>query len=86
MSEDDLEVENEHSFLDQVYLQKSPYKINGKFVEQISEQIFHPIQFIDAIKDFQSGQVYSVLTKDEYGNFNVLNQNADISFAERVAN
>lgn len=73
MSEDDLEPENENSFLSQVYLQKSPYKIKGKFVEHIEEQIFLPIQFIDAIKDFQSGQVYSVLTKDEYGNFNVLN-------------
>jgi hypothetical protein len=85
-SEDELELEDDIYFLNYIYLQKSPYKINGKFVEQIREQIFLPIKFIDAIKDFESGQVYSVLTKDENGNFNVLNQNADYSFAERVAN
>lgn len=43
-------------------------------VEQIEDQPFSPIQFIDAIKDFESGQVYSVLNKDSDGNFHVLNQ------------
>ena len=53
-------------------------------VQQIEDQPFLPIQFKDAIKDFESGQVYSVLTKDEYGNFNVLSQQVEFSFAERV--
>lgn len=47
--------QNDHTFLRSVYLQKSPYKIIGKVVEQIEDQIFEPLEFIDAIKDFESG-------------------------------
>lgn len=55
-------------------------------VKQIEDQPFLPIEFIDAIKEFESGQVYSVLTKDDGGSFNVLSQQAEFSFAERVQN
>lgn len=41
---------------------------------------------MDAIRQFQNGQVYSVLTKDEDGNFSTLSKKKDYSFAERVAN
>ena len=47
--------EKENAFLHSVYLQKSPYIINGKVVEHIEEQVFHPISFKDAIKGFESG-------------------------------
>ena len=55
-------------------------------MEQIEDQVFHPICFVDAIKHFESGQVYSVLTKDAQNNFSVLSKTAEKSFAERVAN
>ena len=55
----DEEIRNQHdeenAYLRHVYLQKSPYIINGKVVEQIEDQVFHPISFIDAIKGFESG-------------------------------
>ena len=57
-----------------MYLQKSPYKINGKFVEQIQEQIFKPVLLVDALKEFESGQVYSVMTKDDQGEFSILSK------------
>ena len=47
--------ENENGFLGNIYLQKSPYKINNKFVEQIEEQVFQPELLIDALKEFESG-------------------------------
>jgi hypothetical protein len=41
---------------------------------------------MDAIKNFQNGQVYSVLSKDSQGNFYPLNkQKEEYTFAERVA-
>jgi hypothetical protein len=69
-----------------VFLQRSPYIIRDKFVEQIDDQIFEPIQFTQAITSFENGQVYSVLTKDIEGNFRTLSKDMDFSFAERVAN
>jgi hypothetical protein len=84
MSEDE---NDEFSFLKNVYLQKSPYKINDqKYVEQIEEQEFCPVLFKEAIKGMHSGQVYSVLTKDEQGAFAVLSKKAEETFAERVTN
>ena len=41
---------------------------------------------MDAIKEFDNGQVYSVLTKDEEGNYSTLSKKNDFSFAERVTN
>ena len=69
-----------------MYLQKSPYKINGKFVEQIQEQIFKPVLLVDALKEFESGQVYSVMTKDDQGEFSILSKEYQPSFAEKVEN
>ena len=40
---------------------------------------------MDAIKSFQNGQVYSVLSKDSQGNFHPLNKQKEYTFAERVA-
>jgi hypothetical protein len=78
---------DEFGFLRNVYLQKSEYKINDeKYVEQIEEQEFRPMLFKEAIKVMQSGQVYSVLTKDEQGAFAVLSKKAEQTFAERVTN
>jgi hypothetical protein len=71
-------------------LQKSPYIINGSVVEQIDDiddEEFKPVQFIESIKSFQSGQVYSVLVKDFMGNFHKLSRNTDkaSTFAEKVS-
>ena len=76
---------NSKTFLNNVYLQKTPYKIEGKHVEQIDEQAFQPTLFIDAIKEFESGQVYSVITKNDDGTFSVLDKNVEKTFAEKVA-
>ena len=47
--------ECEKAFLSNVYLQKSPYKIKDKFVEQIEEPVFQPELLVDALKQFESG-------------------------------
>ena len=47
--------DDQNAFLSHVFLQKSPYVINGKVVEQIEDQVFDPVCFVDAIKDFESG-------------------------------
>ena len=54
-------------------------------MEQIDEQAFQPTLFIDAIKEFESGQVYSVITKNDDGTFSVLDKNVEKTFAEKVA-
>lgn len=65
----------DYSFLENVYLQKSPYLINGKNLEKMrEEQPSKPIEFNLAVKDFESGQVYYVLYKKDEANFIALNQ------------
>lgn len=65
----------DYSFLENVYLQKSPYLINGKNLEKMrEEQPSNPIEFNLAVKDFESGQVYYVLYKKDEANFIALNQ------------
>jgi hypothetical protein len=53
----------------------------------VSVQKVEMIAFFDAIKEFENGQVYSVFTKDQDGNFKEeINSHSDFSFAERVNN
>lgn len=47
------------------------------------------MQFIKAVNNFESGQVYSVLTKDDIGQFKTLNKEKGVgvsTFAEKVVN
>ena len=54
-----VEKENEkidkNAFLNLIYLAKSPYKINGKFVQSTEDVPSPPVCFLDAIKDFETG-------------------------------
>ena len=52
-------------FLQSVYLQKAQFIIKGSKVENVKIDQIEYIQFFDAVKDLQNGQVYSVFTKDE---------------------
>lgn len=61
------------SFLDNVFLQKTTYRIQGKFVEQTDDIVHKPLSFNESIKVFETGQVYRVLTRDSDGHFQTLN-------------
>ena len=49
INEESLQVSEKKAFLDHIYLERSPYNINGKQVEYTNDQISHPISFLDAI-------------------------------------
>ena len=53
-------------------------------VEYGDERSFGPVEFMLAMKDFESGQVYRIMTKDQLGGFKCL-RNSSMAFADRVA-
>ena len=77
MSEENTEAEddqNNNSFLKNIYLKQIPYIIKGSKIEKIENKSFEPIPIINAMKQFKSGQVYSVLAKTGDGSLEPLNQ------------
>ena len=74
--------EDDQTFLDNIFLQKTTYCINGRNVEQSDDKYYEPVSFIDSIEVFQSGQVYRVLTRDLDGNFSSLNQKKGVESDE----
>ena len=60
-----IEFEDFDTYLRKVYLQRSSFKINSKHSSVTEQQIFQPVLFHEAIKEFKSGQVYNVLVKDK---------------------
>ena len=54
-------------------------------MEQIHDQYFEPVPFTDALKSFESGQVYNVLSIDEQGKYSPLSKEKECTFAERVS-
>ena len=74
--------EDDQTFLDNIFLQKTTYCINGRNVEQSDDKYYEPVSFIDSIEVFQSGQVYRVLTRDIDGNFSSLNQKKGVESDE----
>jgi len=57
-----------------------------KCVQEIHGVEQEPESFFDAVKHFESGHVYSILTKDSNGNFLGLSHQNQVSFADRVSN
>ena len=57
--------------------------INGFKVETVKVDKIEYIQFFDAIRNFENGQVYSVWTKDKGGNFVEINKEPGLSFLDR---
>ena len=80
-----LNTKSNYDFLDNVFLQKTPFKIIDKNVEQGEEHPFQPKKFYASIRDFESGQVYEVLMKNDQGSYANLNHNNELAFADRVA-
>ena len=72
--------------LQKVYLQKIPYKIVENHVEEIKEQYFSPQNLMQSILSLETGQVYSVLIRDDNNNFMCLGRNKQVNFADRVLN
>ena len=53
-------------------------------MEQTDDVFYQPKSFVESIKEFQTGQVYRVLTQDFEGNYKTLNHEKEVPFAERV--
>ena len=85
-SEDPEASSSSDSFLHGIYLQKIPYKIIDTCVEEIEEKAFEPVAFVEAVKNFVDGQVYSLLTKDEDGQFKAICRSRAATFADMVVN
>ena len=77
--------ENVDDLLQNMYLQKTPYKIINRHVEHGDEPSMSPIKLIDSVKDFQSGQVYRVLGQDSKGKFRCHKSDNPSEFADKVA-
>jgi len=61
-----------------------PFKIINQRVEHGEEQSESPVEFMIAMKDFVSGQVYRVLKQDPDGGYKCLSE-PHLTFADRVA-
>ena len=62
-------------FLSKIYFQKIPYKIVDNHVEEIGEQYFNPKNLLESLTSLETGQVYSVLIKEDNNNFMCLGRN-----------
>ena len=75
--------ESENFDVQDIFLQKQPYKIVDQVVEHGEEQSYAPIQFKTALQNFESGQVYRVLKQNEDGELSCNSDNS-MTFADRV--
>ena len=71
LGEDGLSIINwNDSLLENRYLQKTSYQIKSGMVTQKKDYVIEAPQDIESsIQNFESGQVYEVLYKDQLGNF-----------------
>ena len=71
--------------MENIYLDKTIFRILGGKVETVKKTKNKPMKLIDSISSVQDGQVYQVMFKTENNEFELLNQQPKLSFADRVA-
>jgi hypothetical protein len=57
-------LKKQKKYLSKVYLRKTIYKIKNQVVEQSDHPLETPLNLIQTIQNFESGQVYEIVFKD----------------------